>query len=101
MAAPAEARIIAEMRVRLVVTGRVQGVYFRASTHERGTALGLLGWVKNRADGGVELLAQGSDEAINAIVAWTMRGPSSARVERVTVTMEPEGDELSAFVVVR
>jgi acylphosphatase len=67
-------------RIRVVVTGRVQGVYFRASTREKAQRLGLVGWVRNRADGSVELEAQGPEEAVAALVSWCHTGPSAAHV---------------------
>ena len=77
-------------RVAAIVTGRVQGVAFRASTVDEARERGLTGWVRNRADGSVELEAQGDDAAIAALLAWCGHGPPAARVTGVTV------DELAA-----
>ena len=76
------------IRKRLHITGRVQGVAFRASTVATAQALGLRGWVANRADGSVETVAEGDDTAVAAFVRWCYHGPSAARVERVEVTDE-------------
>ena len=65
------------------VFGRVQGVWFRGWAVDAATALGLSGWVRNRRDGSVEILAEGSEEAIAALVEQCRRGPSAARVERI------------------
>jgi acylphosphatase len=70
-------------QVHMHVRGRVQGVYFRASTQREAKRLGLSGWVKNRPDGGVEILAEGEEEGLKELIAWAQRGPSAARVERV------------------
>lgn len=70
-------------QLHLVVRGRVQGVYFRASTQREARRLGLTGWVKNRADGSVEILAEGEEDAIRDLHGWAQRGPSAARVDRV------------------
>lgn len=70
-------------QVHMHVLGRVQGVYFRASTQREAKRLGLAGWVKNRPDGGVEILAEGEEEGLKELIAWAQRGPSAARVERV------------------
>jgi acylphosphatase len=80
--------------VRVTVTGRVQGVFFRASCAERARDLGLTGWVRNVGGGGLEALFHGSDDAVEAIVAWCRDGPPMARVDRVEVRDEPpyEGD---------
>jgi acylphosphatase len=63
----------------------VQGVWFRASTRERAEQLGLVGWVRNRADGSVELEAEGAAAAVEAILAWCRGGPPGARVDAVDV----------------
>lgn len=72
-------------QVHLIVRGRVQGVYFRASTQREARRLGLTGWVKNRADGAVEILAEGEEDGLKDLIAWANRGPGAARVERVDV----------------
>ena len=80
-------------RARVRVTGRVQGVYFRAETAERATALGLGGWVRNAPDGGVEAVFEGSDERVTSLVEWCRRGPVGARVDHVAVEWEePRGE---------
>jgi acylphosphatase len=68
---------------RFLVTGRVQGVFFRASTRERALKLGLRGHAKNLADGRVEVLAEGDASAIDALERWLHIGPPMARVESV------------------
>jgi acylphosphatase len=72
-------------RVRAIATGRVQGVTYRASTVEQARAHGLTGWVRNVADGSVELEAQGDDAAVAALLAWCEHGPPAARVTGVAV----------------
>lgn len=81
-------------RIRAIVTGRVQGVSFRASTASEGRRLGVVGWVKNRADGSVELEAEGPDDKVAALVAWCHHGPPAASVDRVAVEeLEATGRE--------
>jgi len=72
-------------RVRAVVTGRVQGVAFRASTVDEARRHGLTGWVQNRNDGSVELEAQGDPAGVAALLAWCAHGPPAARVTAVSV----------------
>jgi len=72
-------------RVRVIVTGRVQGVGYRASTVDEAYRLGLTGWVRNLADGSVELEAQGDEPRVAALIAWCADGPPAARVTGVTV----------------
>jgi acylphosphatase len=79
-------------RVHIVVTGRVQGVYFRQSTQEQALALGVSGWVRNRSDGSVEMVAEGHGSAIEQLVKWCEKGPEMARVDSVErMDEEPVG----------
>lgn len=75
---------------RLLVHGRVQGVWYRGWTVDQAEALGLDGWVRNRRDGSVEILVSGADGAIERLIALCRQGPSAARVERVEVTGSDE-----------
>jgi acylphosphatase len=70
-------------RVHLCIRGRVQGVWYRASTEQQARELGLRGWVRNRRDGSVEAVAEGEDEAVEALVRWCHQGPPLARVSEV------------------
>ena len=76
---------------RLRIRGRVQGVGFRYATVAAATRLGIAGWVRNRADGSVEAVVQGSPEAVESMIAWARRGPDAAVVQGVEVT-EADGD---------
>jgi acylphosphatase len=79
-------------RVHIVVTGKVQGVYFRQSTRQQALALGVSGWVRNRSDGSVEMVAEGSVSAIDRLAEWCGSGPGMARVDSVErVDEEPVG----------
>ena len=80
------------MRVtkKLRISGRVQGVWFRAWSAEQAIALGLRGWVRNRRDGTVEMLLQGEAAAIERMIGLARQGPPAARVERVEIE---ESDE--------
>jgi acylphosphatase len=82
-----------ERRVHVAVSGRVQGVYFRANTRERAQALGLSGWVRNLPDGRVEIVAEGEEERLSQFLSWVRVGPPAARVEQVEVEWsEPRGE---------
>jgi acylphosphatase len=77
-----------------MVSGRVQGVFYRVTCAERARALGLAGWVRNASDGRVEAVFEGPDDAVEAIVAWCREGSPSARVVAVDVAEEAvEGEE--------
>ncbi|HUS29104.1 MAG TPA: acylphosphatase [Kofleriaceae bacterium] len=81
-------------RIRAIVSGRVQGVSYRASTADKARQLGLAGWVKNLPDGSVELEAEGSPDQVAALVTWCHHGPPAARVDNVTVEeLSPTGGD--------
>lgn len=80
---------------RLQITGRVQGVGFRYSMQREATRLGVAGWVRNRRDGSVEALAQGSEQAVAALTAWARQGPRGACVDHVQIA-NLESDESCA-----
>lgn len=80
--------------LRVIVSGRVQGVGYRAWTVREARRLGLAGWVRNRADGSVELLAAGPEAALDALLEACRRGPPLARVDAIeTHPAEPPGQE--------
>jgi acylphosphatase len=86
------------VRRRVVVSGRVQGVFFRDSTRREASRRGVCGWVCNRADGAVEAVFEGSPAAVEELVRFCSAGPRGADVTDVDVTEEaPEG--LSGFEV--
>ena len=80
-----DSRASPEAACRARVRGRVQGVWFRASTAERAAALGLRGRAENLPDGSVLVHAAGAPEAVAALVEWLHRGPPLARVDAVDV----------------
>jgi acylphosphatase len=86
-------------RVNIIVHGRVQGVFYRARTKEKAIELELNGWVKNRIDGTVEIVAEGSKEDLERLVEWSQRGPKNANVTKVDVKWQPFVDEFSDFTV--
>ncbi|GAA4941754.1 acylphosphatase [Actinomycetospora succinea] len=76
----------------IVVHGRVQGVFFRASAEDAAGRLGVGGWVRNREDGTVEMVVEGEDDAVEQMIAWAREGSSQAWVSGVDVTdTEPQG----------
>lgn len=82
----------AQVRRRVVVHGRVQGVFFRDSVRQRARAHGVAGWVGNRADGAVEAVLEGEPEAVERVVRFCRTGPARAEVRNVEVVAEqPEG----------
>lgn len=72
--------------LRLIIHGRVQGVFFRDSMRREAQRLSVAGWVRNRDDGTVEAIVHGPADAVEVLVQWAHRGPEHARVERVAVS---------------
>ncbi|HTM60012.1 MAG TPA: acylphosphatase [Burkholderiales bacterium] len=90
------------MRTRQIrVSGRVQGVGYRFALRDEALRLGVKGWVRNRADGSVEALLQGDDDAVAALVAWAQRGPRAAKVDAVRDETAPDVDYLASGFEIR
>jgi acylphosphatase len=87
------------VRVRVIVEGRVQGVFFRYSTCEQAEKLGVNGWVLNRPNGDVELLVEGMKDAVDSLIGWCHHGPPGARVTNVRITYELYAGEFKSFTV--
>lgn len=86
-------------RARLFISGRVQGVFYRANTQERARQLGLTGWVRNLPDGRVEAVVEGEEERIQELINWCHEGPPGARVEEVEVHWEDYRGEFEDFQI--
>jgi acylphosphatase len=86
-------------RVRLLVSGRVQGVFFRAHTRDLAQRLGLSGFVRNLPDGRVEIVAEGEEAALEELISFAHRGPPLAQVTGVEVHWEPKSGGFSGFSV--
>jgi acylphosphatase len=81
---------------RLSIRGKVQGVGYRYAIQQEATRLGIVGWVRNRADGTVEALVQGDARAVEMLIGWARSGPPAARVQEVTVSHAPPGTDTSS-----
>jgi acylphosphatase len=81
------------VRCRAIVSGRVQGVFFRDTCERVATGLGVSGWVRNRPDGTVEVVAEGERAAVDELLTWCRDGPPRARVDRIEITAEPVAAE--------
>lgn len=86
-------------RVHIYVFGVVQGVFFRANTQEQASMLGITGWVKNKSDGSVEIVAEGEKGQLDALVQWTKHGPSTANVTKHQYIWEEYKNEFKNFEI--
>lgn len=87
-------------RVHVYVSGRVQGVFFRAETQKTATGLKLNGWVRNMDDGRVEAVFEGGRQEIDKMLDWCRQGPPASRVDHVEVIDEPFTGDLQGFRIV-
>ena len=83
--------------VHMVVRGRVTGVFFRAAAQREARRLGVTGWVKNKAENAVEIMAEGDEDAIKEIISWAQHGPSAARVDQCDVRWRSYSGEFADF----
>jgi acylphosphatase len=91
----------ATSRVHLRVTGRVQGVYYRASMLQQAQRLGLTGWVMNCPDWSVEAVAEGSKAKLEELIAWCHQGPEGARVSAVEANWQKPENNFIGFAIRR
>ncbi|MCQ8181495.1 acylphosphatase [Methylomonas sp. SURF-1] len=85
--------------LHIIVKGRVQGVYFRAYTQKQAVKLNLSGFVRNLADGTVEIVASGHPEDLQKLVAWCRKGPVLAKVSEVSVTAHDTDEHFAGFEI--
>ncbi len=91
---------MAKIRMRLIVKGRVQGVWFRDSARRAADETGVYGWVRNRADGNVEVLAEGDEQKVLELAEWCHQGPPNALVTGVDQIDEEYSGEFDSFDIV-
>ena len=89
------------VRASLIIAGRVQGVYYRASAVQQAQVLGLTGWVMNCADGSVAAVAEGARAKLEQFISWCQQGPQGARVTSVDVRWEAPQNTFCGFTVKR
>ena len=92
---------MSDKRIHAYISGRVQGVAYRACTRKQACALGVTGWVRNLTDGRVELLAEGAAERVEALLGWCRQGPPFARVDAVDVSESLPTGEFGTFDIRR
>ncbi|MDA0266271.1 MAG: acylphosphatase [Cyanobacteria bacterium] len=89
------------VRIQIQLYGTVQGVGFRYHTRNEASKLGLVGSVKNRADGAVEIVAEGEEHLISQLLDWARKGPTAAQVEHIEVAYDIPTDEFGTFSIER
>ena len=89
-----------ESRVHIIVSGSVQGVFFRAKTKEAADGLKVSGWVKNNMDGTVEIIAEGDKDSVDRLTQWCRLGPQGAVVKDLKLTGEEYRGEFNSFNIV-
>jgi len=89
------------IRIHVLVSGKVQGVFFRSSTKDKAEEMGLSGWVRNLADGRVEAVFEGEKENVDKIVGWCRKGPEYARVTGIEIIVEEYQGEFKGFLLRR
>ncbi len=87
-------------RAHVYVHGRVQGVFFRATTRDKANVLGVKGWVKNCLDGSVEAVFEGEKDAVEKIANWCKKGPEGAFVNNIDVHWEKCLSEFDGFSII-
>jgi acylphosphatase len=86
-------------RVHVVISGRVQGVWFRASTRDKAQQLGLTGWVKNTSEGNVEAVFEGEEKLINEMLDWCHHGPPLSEVKNVEIKKQHPSNDFDDFSI--
>ncbi|MEM3000354.1 MAG: acylphosphatase [Candidatus Bathyarchaeia archaeon] len=86
-------------RAHVLVSGKVQGVFFRSATKQKAEVYGVKGWVRNLADGRVEAVFEGEEDAVKAMIEFCKRGPPAAQVTNVDVSWEKPTGEFTTFKV--
>ncbi len=89
-----------KVRAHAIISGRVQGVFFRAETRDEAERHEVGGWVKNRSDGTVEALFEGNEAAVSKVLEWCKSGPPQARVKDVDIDWKDYKGEFDSFRVV-
>jgi acylphosphatase len=97
---PRGEKIVGDIRVRLIIEGRVQGVWFRDSTRTEARRIGVKGWVKNLPDGNVEVLAEGPEDKTEKFIKYCHKGPPNAKVISVKEIREEWQGEFDSFNIV-
>lgn len=86
-----------KVRIHILVSGFVQGVFFRDNSQKKAQGLGLTGWVKNLSDGRVEIVAEGEKQKLEDLIKWVNQGPTIAKVDNIEVEWQEYKGEFNSF----
>lgn len=89
-----------DIKIKVLISGKVQGVFFRFNTKKNADELGLFGWVKNTKDGKVEALFEGDEKHIYKMIEWCSKGPSNSKVTKVDVFKKKYVKEYNNFSII-
>ena len=85
--------------VNVLISGRVQGVWFRSSTKQKAEQLGVTGWVRNTKDGRVEAIFEGEENSVKSLIEWCHHGPPLAKIEKVEVNNQSPTNGFDGFLI--
>lgn len=88
-----------KMRVHVIISGKVQGVWYRASTKQMADQIGITGWVRNTSEGNVEAIFEGEKKLINEMIEWCNQGPPLAKVDNVTIKKMENEKNFDSFMI--
>jgi len=88
-----------KLRAHVIISGRVQGVFFRMETKQAANRLGCYGWVRNKLDGTVEAIFEGNEESVKSSLEWCKDGPPHAKVTNIDVKWEDHTGEFQGFEI--
>ncbi len=83
--------------VRVIISGKVQGVWYRASTKQMAEKIGITGWVRNTSEGNVEAMFEGEEDLVNEMIEWCNQGPPLARVDNLTIENIENKEKFDGF----
>ena len=88
-----------KINVNVLISGRVQGVWFRSSTKQKAEQLGVTGWVRNTKDGRVEAIFEGEENSVKSLIEWCHHGPPLAKIEKVEVNNQSPTNGFDGFSI--
>jgi acylphosphatase len=88
-----------KINFHVIISGRVQGVWFRASAKQKAEQLGIKGWIRNTSDGSVEAVFEGEEKSVNEMIEWCNHGPPLSKIENVEIEKKNPTDGFKDFSI--